>query len=130
MDLWEWITTTTSFDNVITALGLGVLAFLFARDLILTRGAHLRRVADLTTNHEKLLAEKDANHARELAEKDSRLATVDESRREWKEATRLATEQRDKATASLGEMAGAHAGILHVLESLDQAVKEANRDTP
>lgn len=112
MNPWEWITTTTSFDNVLTTLGLGALAFLFARDIILTKGQHLRRVQDLVEHH-----------AREMAAAKERLDLVDESRKEWKAAAEVQRERADKATDTVGEMADAQRDILHVLESLDQALR-------
>lgn len=111
MTPWEWITTTTSVDNMLTTLGLGGLAILFATDRILTKGQHTRRTADL-----------EAHHQRELAEKDSRLAAVDESRREWKQAALTERERADKATEGMATVAGSLARVEHVLESLDRAL--------
>lgn len=111
MNLWEWITTTTSPDSWITTLGIGTLALLFATDRILTRGQHSRRVADLTEHH-----------AREIKEKDARLADARESREGYKEAARVERERADRATASVGEIADTLTGVLHVLQSLDRVL--------
>lgn len=111
MSVWEWVTTSTSIDSLLTTLGAGVLAILFARDLILTRAQHARRVHDLTEHHR-----------REREEKDSRIAEIRESRDGWKEATRIERDRADKVTASFGEMSAAVTGMLHVLESLDRAL--------
>lgn len=111
MSPWEWLTSTASVDSLLTTLGIGTLALLFARDLILTRGQHLRRVADLT-----------AHHDRERVEKDGRIDDIRDSRDSWKEAARVERERADKATDSVGEMADTLKGILHVFESLDHAL--------
>lgn len=114
MNPWEWLTTTSSVDSVLTTLGLGALAFLFARDLILTKGQHLRRVQDLVAHHE-----------RELSEKDERIADVREASKSWEEAARIERERADKGWESLGEIALTLSRILHVLESLDLALPSA-----
>lgn len=111
MNAWDWVTTTTSVDSIFTTLGLGALAFLFARDLILTRGQHLRRVGDLVEHHQ-----------REIAEKDARIADIRDSRDGYKEAARVERERADKATASVGEMAEVIENMLYVLRSLDRAL--------
>lgn len=111
MNPWEWITTTTSVEDILTTLGLGGLALLFSQDRIITRGQHLRRTADL----EKF-------HARELAEKDARIADIRDSRDAYKEAARVERERADKATDAVGEMAPAMESVLHVLVSLDRAL--------
>lgn len=108
MGIWEWVSTTTTVDSVLTTLGLGALALLFARDLILTRGQHTRRTADLA-----------AYHARELGEKDARIADIRESRDGYKEATRLERDRADRATDSVREIAETTRAVLHVLQSLD-----------
>lgn len=111
MNPWEWITSTSSVDSLLTTMGIGVLALLFARDLILTKAQHLRRVEDLTKHHE-----------RELAEKDSRLADLREARDIAQEAARVERARADKAVASVTEIAGTLTQVFHVLESLDRAL--------
>lgn len=111
MTVWEWLTTTTSVDALLQGAGLLTLAFLFARDLILTRGAHLRRVADLVDHH-----------TRELAEKDARIAEIRESRQEWKDAAQLQSTRADAATSTVSAMAESLGRVEHVLESLDRAL--------
>ena len=133
MDVWEWVTSTTSVDRILSTLGLGVVAILFARDLILTRGAHLRRVADIVAAWEQrvqdMLASWErerqalvAHHERELAEKDSRLSDMRESREGYKEATRIERARADTATAGMSELAPAMTSVLHVMESLNRAL--------
>lgn len=111
MDMWQWFTSTASVDSLLTTFGLGTLAILFARDVILTRGQHTRRVQDLAEHHR-----------REREEKDARIAEARESRDGWKEATRIERSRADMATASMDEMSRTVSGILHVLESLDRAL--------
>lgn len=122
MSPWEWITSTTSVDDLMTTLGIGMLAFLFARDLILTRGQHLRRVQDIVAAHDLRIADLLAHQAREIAEKDGRIADMGESRDGWKEAARIERERADKATAAIGEIASTLSDIMHVLSSLDRAL--------
>ncbi len=115
MAFWDWVLGIDP-NSVINTLGLGALAFLFARDLILTKGQHLRRVADLVAHHE-----------REMAEKDSRLATVDESRKEWKAAAQAERERADAATATMATVAQSLDGVKYVITALDQSLREAHR---
>ncbi len=115
MEVWEWVSNVDP-NSVLNTLGLGALAFLFARDLILTKGQHLRRIADLVEHHQ-----------RELAEKDARLAVVDESRREWKAAAAAQSERADKATSTMAEVADSLDGVHYVLKELVESLKEARR---
>lgn len=113
MDPWTWITTNLNLNAALNTLGLGVLAFLFARDLIITKGQHLRRVQDLIEHH-----------AREIAAAKERLELVDESRKEWKAAAQAERERADAITATMGAVAESIDGFKYVLESLDTVVKE------
>lgn len=111
MNAWEWFTATASVDDLLTTLGVGFLAFLFARDLILTKAQHLRRVQDLIDYHQ-----------RERQEKDDRIVDIRTSRDGWKEAARIERERADRVTESYREVAEVLSNILHVLESLDRAL--------
>lgn len=111
MNPWEWVTSTTSVDQIVTGLGLGALALLFATDRIITKGQHLRRVADLIAHHE-----------RERAALELRTADVIEYRDGWKEAARVERERADRATESVSTIASTQTEILHVLRSLDRAL--------
>lgn len=139
MTPWEWVTTTTSPDSWLTTLGVGTLAILFATNRILTRGQHLDRIADLTSNHaremkalmdsqSRELAALNLHHERELAEKDAHVERVDESRKEWREAERLQRIRADEATATMGVMAGSLDGIRGVLDALHTVAKEARHE--
>ena len=104
MNVWEWISTTTSVDNVLTTLGLGALAFLFARDLILTKGQHERRTSDLKEHHTAQITE------------------IRASRDGWK-AVAIAERARADEATKIGENVGeALEQIGHVLGSLDAAL--------
>lgn len=122
MNAWEWFVATASVDSLLTTLGLSALALLFARDLILTKAQHLRRVQDITAAHDLRVTDLLAHHSRELAEKDRHLANVVESRDKWEQATRIERERADKATGAIGEMATAQTRLQHVLESLNSAL--------
>lgn len=117
MTPWEWISTTTSLDSILTTLGVGTLAFLFARDLILTKGQHIRRILDLQEHH-----------ARELAEKNSRIEDLKDSNRDLTSAVLLERARADKATDAAASAADAVRDMNHVLDSLDIALKEAGRE--
>lgn len=114
MSPWEWLTSTTSVNDLLTTGGGVVLAWLFATNRIITRGQHNDRVTDLKDHH-----------ARELAAAEARLAAVDESRKEWRTAAGLERERGDAATASANEL-GSELGSLAVrlLSSIDETVSE------
>lgn len=111
MDAWETVLSTFSFDKLLSTLGLGVLAFLFAKDMILTKAQHLRRVEDLVGHHNRELVERN-KHEDELR------ATV----AEYKEAERIQRERADKIAAGFGDVDDTLKRVLHVLESLDRAL--------
>lgn len=111
MDVWTWISTTTSVDSILTTLGLGALAFLFARDLILTRGAHLRRVQDLVAFHERMQEEKDA-----------RIVDYKETISNLQEVVQVETDRANKATEAVGAVVEILREMRHILESLDKAL--------
>lgn len=112
MTVWEWITSTMGAGDLLTTLGIGALAVLFATDRIMTKGQHERRTADLTKHH-----------GRELAEKDARLAEVRESRDGWKAVALEERKLRDAATVGVAASAtAALVDVKHVLESLDETL--------
>lgn len=124
MNPWEWVTSTSSVDSLLTTLGVGVLAFLFARDLIITKAQHLRRVQDIVAAHEQRVADLVAFHDRELKEKDDRIAEIREARDAWKEAESVARGLADKAVDGLNDVNATLVRVLHVLESLDRALPD------
>lgn len=114
MNLWDWITTSTSVDSVLTTLGLGALAVLFATNRILTRGQHLDRIADLKEHH-----------ARELQAAADRLEAVDESRKEWRTAAQTERTRADEATGTAAELGREYGQLaLGLLSSIDEGVKQ------
>lgn len=122
MNLWEWFTTNTAPLDLFAAGGTVLIATLFATDRILTKGSHLRRVADITSAYEKRIEDLIAFHARELAEKDRSSEALKESRAEWKTAAQVERARADKVTDSYGAIADAISGVGHVLGSLDAAI--------
>lgn len=104
MDLWQWITTTTTVDSIVSTLGLGALAVLFATNRVLTRGQHLDRIGDLKEHHEHEMAE------------------IRDSRDGWRAVAMTERERADKATSSLDDMKDSLEAIEHVLASLDSAL--------
>lgn len=122
MNFWEWFTSTASVDQVVQVLGLGTLAFLFARDLILTKAQHLRRVQDLIDAHNLRVKDLLAHHERERVEWQARLDEVRQSRDGWKEAEHVQRERANAATATVAEMSSVQVSTLHVLQSLNSAL--------
>ncbi|QIG59051.1 hypothetical protein SEA_FRANSOYER_43 [Microbacterium phage Fransoyer] len=133
MNPWEQLLSSTSVESILSFFGLGALAILFARDLILTKAQHLRRVddilkahdqrvADLVTAQEQRISDLIAHHAREIAEKDRHIADVVESRNAWKEAARIERERADKVTEAFADAAGIFEDMKHVIESLNRAL--------
>lgn len=115
MSPWEWLTTTTSVDSMLSTLGLGALAVLFATNRIITKGQHESRITDLKEHH-----------ARELAAADKRLEAVDESRREWRAAAGTERERADTATSTANELGSELGGLaVRLLSSIDETVNES-----
>jgi hypothetical protein len=89
-DLWQWFSENVTVQGSLNIAGLTLLVILFSRDLILTKGQHERRVADLNTSHAAELKAKDDRYNDVVAEKDARLADMvaekDERYREMKES--------------------------------------------
>jgi len=123
MEVWDWFTSATSFDKVLSALGLGVLAFLFARDLVITRGQHLRRVEDLVKQYELRIAELIKHHEREAQEKDRRYGDLVKERDYWRSAYTVQEERADKATDTLAGSVEVTKAAIQALDALDQAAK-------
>jgi hypothetical protein len=133
-DLWDYLANTLPAGALINGLGLGALAILFATDRVLTKGQHLRRVADLTAANELALTVSEAARVRELAErdrfhnaileeKDRAFAIVERSRDGYKEATALERARADRATEALSEFADLGRLATQLLRSLDEVQK-------
>ena len=110
MGIWDWITGTARVDSILSTLGLGALAVLFATNRIITKGQHEARVADLKGFHE-----------RELAGKDERIDALDESRRYWRDAAESQRSRADKVTDMLGEFTELGRLSVHALTAIDEA---------
>lgn len=117
MSPWDWFTSTTTVDGLLTTVGIGTLAWLFATNRIITRGQHLDRIADLKDHH-----------ARELTAAAERLEATDESRKEWRTAAGTERERADAATAAANELGGELGGLaVRLLSSIDETVSEVKQ---
>jgi hypothetical protein len=131
-DVGSWFAASVPAGALINGLGLGALAFLFARDIILTKGQHLRRVADIQTAHIATIAEKDQRIADLKSAADNRitdlnaahasrvadlLAQMDRMRLQYEgTVTRLLAEQDYERKAKDIERARADEMIQHIRE--------------
>lgn len=105
---WEWLTNGFNLNSAVQGSLAVVLIILFATDRILTKGQHLRRVADIVGNHDKLIAEKEA-----------RLQDMRESRDYYREARMVERDRADAVTEKLGIVVTEYAELTnHLLESL------------
>jgi hypothetical protein len=132
-DIWTWVARTLTVEGTLNIAGLVLLVVLFSRDLILTRGQHQRRVADMETAHGKLLAEINRAHAAELAaekqryadmfaEKSERYSEMRDSRDYYRDA-RLA--EQTKVQTLTSELVESNKGLrvaARALGALEQAV--------
>jgi septal ring factor EnvC (AmiA/AmiB activator) len=75
-DFWAWLTASVPAGAVLNGGGLLALAVLFARDLIITRGQHDRRMADREQAHTRELEGRDREMAAVLAAHDRELASL------------------------------------------------------
>ena len=113
MDLWTWITTTIPAGAVVSGVGVGAFVTAILTDRLMTRGQHLRRVADL-----------EKHHTRELGEKDARIVELRESKDGWRTVALAERSRADEAT-DIGEDVGvALEQIGHVLASLNVALPD------
>lgn len=133
-DVWAYLSATIPAGALINGLGLGAMAILFATDRILTKGQHLRRVADLVSAYAKAetamllahaneLTARDRYHSAILAEKEKALGLVVESRDGYKIATEKERDRADRATTALGEFKELGELATHLLRSLDEVQK-------
>ena len=112
--LGAWFFATFPAGAITNGIGLTSLAALFASDRVLTRGQHLRRVADITLGYRDEINELRRAHLRELTEnrghwddlaavKDSAYAELRQSRDIWHAAANTERDRGDKVTAQLSE---------------------------
>lgn len=131
----QWLSPAT-LDRIVQLGGLTLLAILFARGAIITRGQHESRVADLVKYADAEKTASDANHDRELkqmathhlemkAEMDRRFDGMKESRDSWRDVARQQTTRADQATTQLleaNELAGLAIQQMEAVETAARAV--------
>jgi len=134
-DFWSWFYTNVSLDGVFNTLGLGVLAILFARDLILTKAQHERRVADIVKGYDQRIADMERAHAAELSGKDARLedfklgagerySEMKESRDTYRDGAEELQNRNKDLTDALVDANKAMAVSAKALDALDTVVRE------
>lgn len=135
-DIVGWFAATVPAGALLNGLGLGALAVLFATDRIKTKGQAERElarqqaandllVASLQAAHTAAIAELVAHHAALDAVKDAAYAELRTSR-DYYRAGRLEEQGRaNKLTDQLLEYSELARTVTHVLQSLDEAAKDA-----
>lgn len=131
----QWLLPST-LDRVMQLGGLTLLAILFARGSILTKGQHDQRIADLKDYSAAERAAEDERHKREIqqmashhlemmSEKDVRFDGMKESRDVWRESSRHHEARADMATTQLLE-ANELAGLaIQQMEAVETAARTA-----
>jgi hypothetical protein len=113
-NIGSWFLASFPAGAITNGIGLTSLAGLFAFDRVLTRGQHLRRVADVTLGYRDEINELKSAHLRELAEnrshwddlatvKDAAYAELKQSRDIWHAAANTERDRGDKVTAQLSQ---------------------------
>lgn len=125
MDLWTWITTTTSLNDLFATLGLGSLAALFAMDLILTKRQHERRMADVKDFYEKRIMDITAHHQEVAARQDEHYGELKEAHEILQEAYKEEQDRADKALSSAAESVEVVKTTNKFLQAFDETAKEA-----
>lgn len=134
-DFWQWFTANVSVDGLLNTAGLGLLAVLFARDLILTKAQHERRVADITKAHDLRIADMEKAHQAELLAKDQRYADMlgekserygemKESRDDYRNVAERYKDRNEALTDGVVESNKAMAVAAKALQSLDSVARE------
>lgn len=124
MTLWEWVTTTVSIDSILSTLGLGALAVLFATNRIWTIGQVNARIADLKEHHGRELAQIQLSHEAVIAEKDDRYAEMKESR-DYYRGARLEEKGRvERLTDQLFESNETARAAVYALNALTEVAAE------
>lgn len=124
MNIWEWITTTTSVDSIVSTLGLGALAMLFATNRIWTIGQVNARIADLKEHQGRELAQAKLSYDAMVAEKDARYAEMRESR-DYYRGARLEEKGRvERLTDQLFESNETARAAVHALTALSEVAAE------
>lgn len=138
-DVWQWFYTNVSVQGLLNTAGLGLLAVLFARDLILTKAQHERRIADIQKANDLRIADLEKSHAAELrakderyedmlAEKIDRYADMKESRDDYREVAEAYQHRNVALTEGVIESNKAMAVGVRALQALDSVVKEREHE--
>src|SRR5687768_1445187 len=134
-DFWSWFYGNVSIQGLLNTAGLGLLALLFARDLILTKAQHERRVADTVKAYEARIADANVAHAAELKAKDDRYNDMlverrerynemKESRDDYRDAVQEYQARNVALTQGVIESNKAMSVAASALQSLETVVKE------
>ncbi len=123
-DFWAYLASSLPAGAVLNAVGVGAFVVAILSDRLLTRGSHLRRVQDLKDAHALEVTGLKQHYDELTAQKDAAYAELKESRNGYKEATQIERARADKATEALADIAGLLEVNVHLLKSLDEAVKD------
>lgn len=121
-DLWQWFVANVSVQGGLNIAGLTLLVILFARDLVLTKGQHLRRVEDLVKSHTALLAASEQRYNDMVAQKDEEYARMQESRNYYRDAYNAHEVRKQKLTDVVIEQSEALQVAARAFGALEQAV--------
>lgn len=123
-DIWSWLGSNVSLQSIFNTAGLGLLVVLFARDLILTKAQHERRVADMVKAHEAELKAKDDRYTDMMAERRDRYSEMKESRNHYRDAYNEMDTRNIALTSGMVESNKAMSVVAKAFSALDSAVKE------
>lgn len=137
LDIWAWFFQNITVQGTLNITGLVLLVVLFSRDLILTKGQHERRVADIKSGYDLRIEELNAAHKAELdgkdarysdmfAEKVERYAEMKESRNYYRDGRRL---ERDTNRELVGQLVENNKGLAVAARALG-ALQEAAESMP
>jgi len=135
-DIWQWFMANVTIQGTVNILGLSLLVILFSRDLILTKGQHERRVADISKNYFDRANEREAAHDEAMLAKDeryadllTRYAEMKESRDYYRQSRIQEQDGKDKVVSALIESnKGLHVAA-RALAAFDQAALPRSGDT-
>lgn len=137
LDIWAWFFQNITVQGTLNITGLVLLVVLFSRDLILTKGQHERRVADIKSGYDLRIEElnaahkaeldgKDARYGDMLSEKVERYAEMKESRNYYRDGRRL---ERDTNRELVGQLVENNKGLAVAARALG-ALQEAAESMP
>lgn len=139
--LWQQWLSPATLDRVVQLGGLTLLAILFARGAILTKGQHEQRIADLKDyaaaertaedeRHRREIQQMASHHLEMMSEKDVRFDGMKESRDVWRESSKHHEARADMATTQLLE-ANELAGLaIQQMEAVETAARTATTSSP